>query len=170
MKKLLIVSGFTFLSFFSFANANIVNAEEQFIDSIHAEETVIYDNSGEKVEPIRVSEENNDLITPLGAHYPTSTKWLNNGASYQSNEFSASGRRYGGYLFNSSTTRKFRVTFRKGGFGANLTSTAAYPGNIEESFNLPLSGSPYTLTTTRFFYFLVDNPNQGQTYHVRALN
>lgn len=74
MKKLLIVSGFTFLSFFSFANANIVNAEEQFIDSIHAEETVIYDNSGEKVEPIRVSEENNDLITPLGAHYPTSTK------------------------------------------------------------------------------------------------
>ena len=133
-------------------------------------DVIIYNKDGEIVEPLSKTIENNDIIIrPLGANYPTTVKWLNNGASYQSNEFSASGRRYGGLLFGSSTTSTFKLTFQKGGFGVNTTSSAANPSNVVEEYNLPLSGSPYTIITTRLFYFLVDNPNSGQTYHVKAV-
>ena len=141
----------------------------EFSSTSH-KDVIIYDKDGEIVEPSSKTVENSDMIIqPLSANYPTTVKWLNNGASYQSNEFSASGRRYGGYLFGSSTTSTFKQTFQKGGFGVNTTSSAANPSNVVEEYNLPLSGSPYTIITTRLFYFLVDNPNPGQTYHVKAV-
>ncbi|WP_312221982.1 hypothetical protein [Streptococcus parasuis] len=171
MKKYLKKIGFIVLMLSvlnSFVIPHTASADE--VSSTSDENIIIYDKNGEVVEPSREIIENNDMIIqPLGVNYPTTVKWLNNGASYQSNEFYGSGRRYGGYFFGSSTTSTFRLTFQKGGFGVNTTSSAANPSNVVEAYNLPLSGSPYTIITSQFFYFLVDNPKSGQTYHVKAV-
>ncbi|NWN86894.1 MAG: hypothetical protein HLX47_13585 [Staphylococcus sp.] len=58
---------------------------------------------------------------------------------------------------------------KKGGFGVNTHTWAQTPLDVFESFNLPLSGSPYTIRTHQYFYFLVDDPNPGQTYKVTAI-
>ena len=167
MKKILTTSFLFLLASIFIGTENKVNAAE-FDNPFNESDTIIYDKLGNIIESTTVPD-STDEISTFSANYPDSTKWLNNGASYQSNGFSGSGRRYGGYLFNSSTTNTFKITFKKGGFAAHHTSTSAYPGNVEEYFNLPLSGLPYTMKTTKWFYFVVDNPNAGQTYHVRAI-
>lgn len=129
----------------------------------------IYDKNGHMVEPNEKQTDDN-LPSPLGAFHPTSVKNLNNSASYQSDGFSGSGRRYSGYTFKTTNSSgKFKITFTKGGFGVNTHTWAGTPADVFESYNLPLSGSPYTFTTKAYFYFLVDNPNAGQTYHVQAI-
>lgn len=57
----------------------------------------IYDNEGNLVEPL--VEPNDNLISLLAATAPTKVKYLNNSATYQSNGFSGSGRRYSGVYF-----------------------------------------------------------------------
>ncbi|MBU5265499.1 hypothetical protein [Virgibacillus proomii] len=128
----------------------------------------IYDNEGNLVEPL--VEPNDNLISLLAATAPTKVKYLNNSATYQSNGFSGSGRRYSGYTFTTkNASGKFKLTFKKGGFGVNTHTWASSPLDVSESYNLPLSGSPYTLITKKYFYFLVDNPKKGQTYKVSAI-
>ena len=104
-----------------------------------------------------------------GIYPPTTVKWINNSASYQSEGFSGSGTRYGGYSFSSSTTNNFRLTLKLGGFGVNVIANPGNPSNVSQHYNLPLSGSPYTINTAGYFYFLVDNPNTGQNYHVKGI-
>lgn len=130
-------------------------------------DVTIYDNEGNLVEP---DEMHTNEIAPAAATLPTSLKTLNNSQSYQSNGFSASGRRYSGYTFTTNNSSgKFKLTFKKGGFGVRTHTWAGTPGDVFESYNLPLSGSPYTLITDHYFYFVVDNPNAGQTYNVSAI-
>ncbi|HLR10322.1 MAG TPA: hypothetical protein VK120_02970 [Sporosarcina sp.] len=146
------------------------NAEEINIDTGRDQPTItIYDKNGHLVQPDE-KQTNGSLPSLLGAYHPTSIKYLSNTATYQSNEFSGSGRRYSGYTFKAQNgTGTFKLTFKKGGFGVNTHTWGGTPADVSESYNLPLSGSPYTLTTKGFFYFLVDNPNPGQTYHIRAI-
>lgn len=150
--------------------SSVVFAEETNSSNEEAQPAVIiHDNKGNLVEPT-VEPANDDLILPLAATPPTTAKYLNNNQSYQSNEFSASGRRYGGYNFiTNNASKKFKLTFKKGGFGMRTHTWLNTPNDVDEYYNLPLSGSPYTMTTTHYFYFLVDNPNSGQTYHVQAI-
>lgn len=129
----------------------------------------IYDKDGNLVQPDE-KQTNGNLPTLLSASYPTSIKYLSSTATYQSNGFSGSGRRYSGYTFKAKNgTGKFKITFSKGGFGVNTHTWGGTPADVAESYNLPLSGSPYTFTTKYFFYFLVDNPKTGQTYNIKAI-
>ncbi|MGM0124036.1 hypothetical protein IGI37_001410 [Enterococcus sp. AZ194] len=125
-----------------------------------SESTAIYDRFGQVIESSISSAQ------PIGTTPPTSLKWLRFGESYQSNGFSGSGTRYGGYIFGLSDSNKAKLTFKLGGFGCFITDRPD-PGAIVGYYNLPLSGSPYTLETTGYFYFAVDNPVNGQTYNVR---
>lgn len=169
MKKKILGSilGILFIPFV-LGNAQ-ANAEEV---NPNAEENqpaiTIYDKDGHLVQP---NEQTNDnLPLPLAVYAPTTVKYLNNTQSYQSEEFSGTGRRYSGYTFKTNNTSgKFKLTFKKGGFGVNTHTWANTPNDVFESYNLPLSGSPYTIITKVYFYFLVDNPNAGQTYHVQAM-
>lgn len=129
----------------------------------------IYDKDGHLVQP-NEEQTNGNLPSPRGAYEPTTVKYLNNSESYQSDGFSGSGRRYSGYTFKTNNSSgKFKLTFAKGGFGVNTHTWSGTPADVFESYNLPLSGSPYTIITKLYFYFLVDNPNAGQTYHVQAI-
>lgn len=130
----------------------------------------IYNNVGTKVKPL-----SKKLLPPTfqtrATTPPTSIKWMSASASYLSNPFSGSGRRYGGYVFISNhSSDKFKLTFSKGGFGMNVLLQPGDPNSVIESYNLPLSGSPYTSTIHKGFYFLVDNPNSGQTYRVTSIS
>lgn len=153
------ILGLLFISFILGSTpifAEETNSEEEFQPAV-----TIYDNEGNLVEPTEY------LVEPLAATPPTKIKRLNNAASYQSSGFSASGRRYSGYTFTTDNdSGKFKLTFKKEGFGVRTHAWAGYPGNVLESYNLPLDGSPYTLITKAYFYFVVDNPNSGQTYKV----
>ncbi|RFA35957.1 hypothetical protein CAI16_05845 [Virgibacillus dokdonensis] len=73
------------------------------------------------------------------------------------------------HVTTNNSSKKFRITLKKGGFGVNTHTWGQTPLDVFESFNLPLSGSPYTIRTHQYFYFLVDDPNPGQTYKVTAI-
>ena len=63
----------------SFVIPHTASADE--VSSTSDENIIIYDKNGEVVEPSREIIENNDMIIqPLGVNYPTTVKWLNNGA------------------------------------------------------------------------------------------
>lgn len=163
MKKNILVSLLVLFSLSFLWETTIVHADEKTNEIPN--KTIIYDKDGKEVKPTNQYKEILRGVSP-----PTTVKWLNNSASYQSDGFSGSGRRYSGYSFgtmNSSET--FKLTFRIGGFGVNTFSNPNDPGHVIESYNLPLSGSPYTFYTPYYFYFLVDNPRSGQTYHLRAI-
>nr|QRZ17209.1 hypothetical protein JUJ52_15690 [Virgibacillus sp. AGTR] len=92
MKKRMLGSilGLLFISFI--LGSTTVFAEETNSEDEIQPEVTIYDNEGNLVEPIV-----QPPISLLGAGLPTKVKYLNNSQSYQSSEFSASGRRYSGY-------------------------------------------------------------------------
>lgn len=74
------------------------------------------------------------------------------------------------HLFTTNnSSKKFRITLKKGGFGVNTHTWDQTPLDVFESINLPLSGSLYTIRTYQYFYFLVDNPKNGQTNMVQAI-
>lgn len=125
--------------------------------------TVIYDKNGRVIQPTKVD---TNPISPKANTRPTSIWRIKKHASYFSNGFTGSGRRYGGYLFVGNGTKKFKISVNKGGFGLYTTTTPGNPVNISSYFNLPLSGSPYTMNTGTYFYFFADNPVSGQNYHV----
>lgn len=143
----------------SFSGNTVAHADES-----NSSDVVIYDKFGIEVSP----EISSNLVTRAVVP-PTTVKWLNNSASYQSENFSGSGTRYSGISFSSSTTNNFRLTFRLGGFGVNTIANPGNPSNVSQRYNLPLSGSPYTINTSGYFYFLVDNPRTGQNYHVQGI-
>lgn len=154
---------------FMFGSSLVFAEEANFNVQETLPEVLIYDNKGDLIEPT-VELTNNDLISPFAATAPTKVKYLNNSDSYQSNEFSASGRRFSGYTFTTrNTSKKFKLTFKKGGFGLRTHTWLNTPEDVDEYYNLPLSGSPYTIITSKYFYFVVDNPNKGQTYSVAAI-
>lgn len=161
--KTRIITGLSILFFSTMLmlmGTNAQAAEKEMSTNSVGETTVIHDKSGQVVEPSL------SPVQPLGTTPPTSLKWLRFGESYQSNGFSGSGTRYGGYIFGLSDSNKAKFTFKLGGFGCFITDRPD-PGAIVDYYNLPLSGSPYTLETDGYFYFVVDNPINGQTYNVR---
>lgn len=169
MKKILSGAVLMLLStiFFTGNSVAFANEGEQ---NTNIDEIVIYDKFGEKITPSNELFINSQEDLIRGVNPPTTVKWLNNSATYQSDGFSGSGRRYSGYTFSTSNSSgKFKLTFRTGGFGVNVIANPGDPWNVSQSYNLPLSGSPYTLITSGYFYFLVDNPRSGQTYHVGAI-
>ncbi|MFX3618647.1 MAG: hypothetical protein ACE3JK_14155 [Sporolactobacillus sp.] len=68
----------------------------------------------------------------------------------------------------SNTSGKFKITLKSGGFDVDTLLNPGDLGSVVERINLSLSGSPYTATIHRVFFFLVDNPNSGQMYRVTA--
>lgn len=162
MKRIILVLALSLFILPFFGKSRTVNAAEKTNGT--SEQTVIYDKDGTEVMPSNQYKE-----VMRGIYPPTTVKWINNSASYQSEGFSGSGTRYGGYSFSSSTTNNFRLTLKLGGFGVNVIANPGNPSNVSQHYNLPLSGSPYTINTAGYFYFLVDNPNTGQNYHVKGI-
>lgn len=167
MKKIMTRLIYTVATLVLFSSPLFLGTIAAHADGNIPSDTVIYNKFG-----LEVSPSNQSILTePVGRATvpPTTVKWLNNSASYQSEGFSGSGTRYGGYSFSSSTTNNFRLTLKLGGFGVNVIANPGNPSNVSDYYNLPLSGSPYTLNTAGYFYFLVDNPNTGQNYHVKGI-
>lgn len=162
MKRIILVLALSLFILPFFGESMTVNAAEK--TNVTSEQTGIYDKDGTEVMP---SNQYKEVIR--GIYPPTTVKWINNSASYQSEGFSGSGTRYGGYSFSSRTTNNFRLTLKLGGFGVNVIANPGNPSNVSQHYNLPLSGSPYTINTAGYFYFLVDNPNTGQNYHVKGI-
>jgi len=138
------------------------SAQENNVEP-NTESLVIYDRYGEEVELSP-----SPGISVLGTQIPTSIKKLKHGESYQSNEFSGSGTRYSGYAFQIEGIDHATLTFKKGGFAFSMYNYVT--GEDMGWANLPLDKSPYTIVGVKQkrFYFIVDNPNKGQTYNVRA--
>ena len=145
-----------------------ISVKTQADSSKTTDKIVIEDNMGNIVEP--VSPLPTSIKTVRGTNIPRTIKWLNGSASYTSEAFSGKGTRYGGYSFGTSnSSNKFKIKEYTGGFAIKCFTTAAYPENVTHVYNLPLSGSPYTITTSEYFYFAVDNPKNGQKYNVAAM-
>lgn len=164
-KKILLGLSIITFSLFTISFKTTVEASEP---SSHEEnikkDPIMYDKFGQVVEPI----DSLTSIEPLGTNAPTASKWLNVGQSYLSQPFSGSGRRYGGYIFGLNGTNNVQIELKIGGFGVNVTDRFD-PGAVIHRYNLPLNHSPYKLTNVGFFYFLVDNPKNGQTYRVKPV-
>lgn len=127
----------------------------------NSNETVIYDKDGTKV-PMT------NLEQSRGANQPTTIKELKSGAQYQSEEFSASGMRYGGYIFVLVGTHKVKTTLKKGNF-TFYRCRPQDPNSIIGTAQLSASGSPYTIEYPGYFYFGAYNPVHGSTYHLQAM-
>lgn len=160
MKKYILL-GMSFVVFSIFGIMNTeVKAEQMTLTS--SGETVIYNKFGQEVKPETL------FVQPRGTTSPTTLKWLSFGSNYHSNPFSGAGTRYSGYIFGLNSTNRARLTFSLGGFACFVTDRPD-PASVVNVYNMPLSGSPYTLETAGYFYFAVDNPVNGQTYSIIPL-
>lgn len=152
-----ILMGMITVTMFSFKLS--VSAEEVFANNNSHEAIEILDNLGRKVEVSQV------MIQPRGATPPTSLRWVEFGKPYHSNPFSASGTRYSESIFGLKNSKSAKLDFKLGGFKMFLTDRPD-PGAILYSANMPLEYAPYTVNTSAYFYFAVDNPKKGQTYSI----
>lgn len=122
----------------------------------------VYDKDGNKM-PLVETKQNKSI------YQPTTVKRLKASQQYQSEQFSGSGMRYGGYIFTLENTNKAVLTLKKGGFTFFKCLTLD-PTSVAGTVDLPLSKSPFTVVHPYNFYFGAYNPVVGSTYNVRAIN
>lgn len=128
-------------------------------------ETIIFDKNGNVVPMTEL--QNKPSLQPRSATQPTRVKYLSKGQSYWSEDFSASGMRYGGYMFTLSGTKNVHVTANKGAFTIYFTDRPEANAVVRPGYLTP-SGSPYRVVTDQWFYFGVNNPISGQNYYLQA--
>ena len=128
-------------------------------------ETVIFDKNGNVVPMTEL--QNKPSLQPRSATQPKTVKYLSKGQSYWSEDFSASGMRYGGYMFTLSGTKNVHVTANKGAFTIYFTDRPEANAVVRTGYLTP-SGSPYRIVTDQWFYFGVNNPISGQNYYLQA--
>ena len=127
--------------------------------------SAIFDKDGNEVPATEIPQ--TPGIQPRSATQPTTVKYLSKGQSYWSEDFSASGMRYSGYMFSLTGTKNVRITANKGAFTLYITDRPE-AGAVVNTYYLTPSGSPYRFVTDQWFYFGVNNPISGQNYYLQA--